>query len=289
VTTQGKAKSVGSSARSSSRSAGPGRAAARRRRRRGRHGGSEEHRAPSRNPGGARVQQQSGSDLRAAAREIRVAGRNPHAGAAGVEITVARDYARSSRSQISGAGHAAGGALVVAVVLCFLRNYRSTLIAGVAIPTSVIASFTLLYALDLSLNSMTLMALSLAVGLVIDDAIVVLESVFRKVEQGQDSMSAGALRLAGGRHGGGLDDAGRAASSFRSASCRAPWAATSTSSASPYRRRVRRRGAHAHADAREPLLKQTPKEGPLPLPRARPGRARARPRGCCTARCATAS
>jgi HAE1 family hydrophobic/amphiphilic exporter-1 len=54
----------------------------------------------------------------------------------------------------------------------------------------VISSFTLLYALDLSLNSMTLMALSLAVGLVIDDAIVVLESIFRKVEQGQDSMSA---------------------------------------------------------------------------------------------------
>jgi HAE1 family hydrophobic/amphiphilic exporter-1 len=54
----------------------------------------------------------------------------------------------------------------------------------------VISSFTLLYALDLSLNSMTLMALSLAVGLVIDDAIVVLESIFRKVEHGDDSMNA---------------------------------------------------------------------------------------------------
>ena len=75
-------------------------------------------------------------------------------------------------------------------MLCFLRNYRSTLIAATAIPASVIASFTFLYAFDLSLNSMTLMALSLAIGLVIDDAIVVLESIFRKVEHGDDSMSA---------------------------------------------------------------------------------------------------
>jgi HAE1 family hydrophobic/amphiphilic exporter-1 len=82
------------------------------------------------------------------------------------------------------------GLLVVAVVLCFLRNYRSTFIAGLAIPASVIASFTFLYLFDLSLNNMTLMALSLAIGLVIDDAIVVLESIFRKVEAGQDSMSA---------------------------------------------------------------------------------------------------
>jgi len=146
------------------------------------------------NPGVAlEVQQQSGSDLVAAAREIRVVLDKVRAQAPpGVEITIARDYAKIIEEQISSVlvDMLLAAGLVVAVVLCFLRNYRSTLIAGVAIPASVIASFTLLYALDLSLNSMTLMALSLAVGLVIDDAIVVLESVFRKVEQGQDSMSA---------------------------------------------------------------------------------------------------
>jgi HAE1 family hydrophobic/amphiphilic exporter-1 len=146
------------------------------------------------NPGVAlEVQQQSGSDLVAAAREIRVQLDEVRAQAPpGVEIVVARDYARIIEEQIASVlvDMLLAAALVVAVVLCFLRNYRSTLIAGVAIPASVIASFTLLYALDLSLNSMTLMALSLAVGLVIDDAIVVLESVFRKVEQGVDSMNA---------------------------------------------------------------------------------------------------
>jgi HAE1 family hydrophobic/amphiphilic exporter-1 len=146
------------------------------------------------NPGVAlEVQQQSGSDLVAAAREIRVQLDKVRAQAPpGVEIIVARDYAKIIEEQIASvlADMLLAAALVVAVVLCFLRNYRSTLIAGVAIPASVISSFTLLYALDLSLNSMTLMALSLAVGLVIDDAIVVLESVFRKVEQGEDSMNA---------------------------------------------------------------------------------------------------
>jgi hydrophobic/amphiphilic exporter-1 (mainly G- bacteria), HAE1 family len=146
------------------------------------------------NPGVAlEVQQQSGSDLVAAAREIRVQLDKIRAQAPpGVEIIVARDYAKIIEEQIASVlvDMLLAAALVVAVVLCFLRNYRSTLIAGVAIPASVIASFTLLYALDLSLNSMTLMALSLAVGLVIDDAIVVLESIFRKVEQGVDSMNA---------------------------------------------------------------------------------------------------
>jgi HAE1 family hydrophobic/amphiphilic exporter-1 len=80
--------------------------------------------------------------------------------------------------------------LVVFVVLFFLRNARSTFIALLAIPSSVIGSFTLFYAMDLSLNVMTLMALSLAIGLVIDDAIVVLESIYRKIEAGEDAMSA---------------------------------------------------------------------------------------------------
>src|SRR5262249_8745208 len=85
---------------------------------------------------------------------------------------------------------ALAAALVVGVVLVFMRNWRSTVIASLAIPASVIASFTVLYASGLSLNNMTLMALSLAVGLVIDDAIVVLESIFRRVEHGEGSQEA---------------------------------------------------------------------------------------------------
>ncbi len=77
-----------------------------------------------------------------------------------------------------------GGLLVVAVVLLFLRNPRSTLISALAIPSSVIASFTFFYLAGFTLNVMTLMALSLAVGVVIDDAIVVLEVIYRRIEQG---------------------------------------------------------------------------------------------------------
>ncbi|MEN8158571.1 MAG: efflux RND transporter permease subunit [Myxococcota bacterium] len=139
------------------------------------------------------IQQQSGSDVVAAARAIRaelelIREQAP----AGVSVIVARDYAQIIEEQVYSVVYdmLLAGLLVVGVVLCFLRNYRSTFIAGLAIPASVIASFTFLYIFDLSLNNMTLMALSLAIGLVIDDAIVVLESIFRKVEAGNDSMSA---------------------------------------------------------------------------------------------------
>jgi HAE1 family hydrophobic/amphiphilic exporter-1 len=139
------------------------------------------------------VLQQSGSDVVAAARMIRTElDRIQEQAPAGVGVIVARDYARIIEEQVSSVlfDMVLAAFLVVAVVLCFLRNYRSTLIAAVAIPASVVASFTFLYAFGLSLNSMTLMALSLAIGLVIDDAIVVLESIFRKVEHGADSMTA---------------------------------------------------------------------------------------------------
>src|SRR5262245_23749294 len=69
------------------------------------------------------------------------------------------------------------------VVLFFMRNWRSTLIAAIAIPTSVIATFGMMWALNFTLNSVTMLALVLMVGIVIDDAIVVLENIFRFVEE----------------------------------------------------------------------------------------------------------
>ncbi len=76
-----------------------------------------------------------------------------------------------------------GSLLASLVVWIFIRNLRSVIIAAVAIPTSVIATFTLMKALDFTLNNMTLLALTLAVGIVIDDAIVVLENIYRFVEE----------------------------------------------------------------------------------------------------------
>src|SRR5207237_9004303 len=69
------------------------------------------------------------------------------------------------------------------VVLFFMRSWRSTLIAGVAIPASVISTFGMMRALDFTLNSVTMLALVLMVGVVIDDAIVVLENIFRFIEE----------------------------------------------------------------------------------------------------------
>jgi HAE1 family hydrophobic/amphiphilic exporter-1 len=64
-----------------------------------------------------------------------------------------------------------------------MRNWRATFIAGIAIPTSVIATFGMMRALNFTLNSVTMLALVLMVGIVIDDAIVVLENIFRFVEE----------------------------------------------------------------------------------------------------------
>lgn len=76
-----------------------------------------------------------------------------------------------------------GGFLAALVVLFFLRNGRSTVIAALAIPTSIVSTFTLIAALGLTLNMITLLALTLSVGVVIDDAIVVLENIVRFIEE----------------------------------------------------------------------------------------------------------
>ena len=76
-----------------------------------------------------------------------------------------------------------GSILASLVVLLFMRSWRSTLIAAVAIPASVVSTFAMMRALDFTLNSVTMLALVLMVGVVIDDAIVVLENIFRFVEE----------------------------------------------------------------------------------------------------------
>ncbi len=76
-----------------------------------------------------------------------------------------------------------GSILACLVVFLFMRSWRAMVIAGIAIPTSVISTFGMMRALDFTLNSVTMLALVLMVGIVIDDAIVVLENIFRFVEE----------------------------------------------------------------------------------------------------------
>lgn len=76
-----------------------------------------------------------------------------------------------------------GAILASLVVLAFMRSWRSTLIAGIAIPASVVSTFGVMWALDFTLNSVTMLSLVLMVGIVIDDAIVVLENIYKLVEE----------------------------------------------------------------------------------------------------------
>ncbi len=83
-----------------------------------------------------------------------------------------------------------GGLLTVFIVFCFLNSWRSTVITGLTLPISVISSFTVMNFMGMTLNVMTLMALSLAIGLLIDDAIVVRENIVRHLEGGQGHFEA---------------------------------------------------------------------------------------------------
>ena len=83
-----------------------------------------------------------------------------------------------------------GAFLTVMIVFLFLNSWRSTVITGLTLPVSVVASFLAIYAFGFTLNIMTLMALSLAIGILIDDAIVVRENIVRHVERGEDHYTA---------------------------------------------------------------------------------------------------
>ena len=104
---------------------------------------------------------------------------------AGYDIRVVRDLSEFIKASIKSVEEhlIVGSILAAAVVLVFLWNWRSTVIAAIAIPTSIIATFGLIWYQGFTLNSMTMLALTLAVGIVIDDAIVVLENIYRFVEE----------------------------------------------------------------------------------------------------------
>ena len=81
--------------------------------------------------------------------------------------------------------------LVVLIIFLFLRDWRSTLIPLVVVPIALIGSFFVMYAMGFSINVLTLLALVLAIGLVVDDAIVVLENIYTKIEEGKNPVTAG--------------------------------------------------------------------------------------------------
>jgi HAE1 family hydrophobic/amphiphilic exporter-1 len=113
----------------------------------------------------------------------------------GYEARVVQDRSQFIKASIrSVEEHLVVGSILAAlVVLLFLANLRSTVIAAIAIPTSIIASFGLVWYMGFTLNSMTMLALTLAVGIVIDDAIVVLENIYRFIEEKHEDQHRAAI------------------------------------------------------------------------------------------------
>ena len=105
----------------------------------------------------------------------------------GFDTTV---FIRASINEVKETILVASG-LVVLIIFLFLREWRSTLVPIVVIPISLIASFFVMYLAGFSVNVLTLLALVLAIGLVVDDAIVVLENIYAKIERGLDPVTAG--------------------------------------------------------------------------------------------------
>ena len=83
-----------------------------------------------------------------------------------------------------------GGVMAVLVIFLFMRDWRSTLISAIALPTSIVATFFFMWVAGFTFNMMTLMALSLVIGILIDDAVVVRENIYRHMEMGLDPMAA---------------------------------------------------------------------------------------------------
>ncbi len=160
--------------------------------------GSEDFRSVARFNGlptvGLGVRKQSGTNTVAVARAVkeevaRLAQEAPE----GINIQIASDNSRFIESSMHDVliDLFMGALLTSVVMLLFLRNVRMTFISVTAIPVSIVGCFVAMYFLGFTVNNMTMLAMSLAIGIVIDDAIVVLENIFRHVEDlGENAMEA---------------------------------------------------------------------------------------------------
>jgi len=110
----------------------------------------------------------------------------------GIKVTLVLDRTTTIRASVNDVEVSLIGSviLVVLVVFVFLRNWRATLIPAVAVPASLIGTFAVMYMLDFSLDNLSLMALTISTGFVVDDAIVVMENITRLREGGMNPMKA---------------------------------------------------------------------------------------------------
>ena len=156
---------------------------------------------------GLSVKRQSGENTVAVAERVKaaVAAIKPPQG---MHLDITFDQSRFIRRSIEDVQMSLwlGAGLAVLIIFVFLRSVRSTLISAVALPISVIATFAFIQAFGFTLNIMTMLGLSLSIGILIDDAIVVLENIYRRMEEGEPPMQAVPGGLVRDRPGGHGDD-----------------------------------------------------------------------------------
>jgi len=140
---------------------------------------------------GLSVKRQSGENTVAVAERVKaaVAATRPPQG---VKLDITFDQSKFIRRSIEDVQISLwlGAGLAVLIIFVFLRSVRSTLISAVALPTSVIATFAFIQVFGFTLNIMTMLGLSLSIGILIDDSIVVLENIYRRMEEGEPPMQA---------------------------------------------------------------------------------------------------
>jgi HAE1 family hydrophobic/amphiphilic exporter-1 len=140
---------------------------------------------------GLSVKRQSGENTVAVAERVKaaVAAVKPPEG---IKLDITFDQSKYIRRSIEDVQVSLwlGAGLAILIVFVFLRSVRSTLISAVALPLSVIATFAFIQSFGFTLNMMTMLGLSLSIGILIDDAIVVLENIYRRMEEGEPPMQA---------------------------------------------------------------------------------------------------
>ncbi len=146
------------------------------------------------------IRRQSGTNTVQVAKDVKaeVARLQTELAPRGVRLEIAKDASVFIERSVREVEHhlIIGGTMAVLTVLLFLMNFRSTFISALVLPTSVLTTFILIYAMGFTLNMMTLLALTLAIGMLIDDAIVVQENIMRHVEEGMAARRAADLATA---------------------------------------------------------------------------------------------
>ncbi len=138
------------------------------------------------------IKKQSGANTAAIADRVHVALERIRATFPHLEIKPVHDDSEFIESNVAEVRESIvfGALMAVLVVFLFMRDWRSTIITALALPTSVVATFFFMWMAGFTINMMTLMALSLVIGILIDDAVVVRENIYRHMEHGEDAVTA---------------------------------------------------------------------------------------------------